>query len=325
MRVREFGEDALIAAFAQIYQARAGVGPESQEESEAEVQVGIGDDGAVLLNHGARQVVTTDIATEGVHFNRTWSSAQDIGAKIAIANLADLFAMGATPHYLTVAIATSGDEEVSYLLDLARGIESVAQAHHASIVGGDVVAGKSLTIAITALGSVERPVLRSGARPGDHLFLTRMTGRSLAGLLLLSGGLADAQSEQVRFFQRPDFHPEDLLECGFDNMTALMDISDGLLADLPKLAKSSAVGIDLDIKDENMKELREFSEKLGRSTLELFLRSGEEHSFVVVVPEANLEKVPARWIRIGRIVEGNRITLGGVGLEMAERSWHWEK
>ena len=312
MKVSDFGEEALIAAFAEIYQARSGV------------QVGIGDDGAVVEISSKRQVITTDIATDGVHFNRSWSKPSDIGAKIAIANLADIYAMGAEPKFLTVALSFSGDEEVSYLLDIARGIESEARQHNVSIVGGDVIAGNSLTIFITAIGEVEAPILRSGAKVGDAVFLTRTTGKSLGGLLLLSKGLASINSDEVRIFQRPDFHPEDLVEFGFENMSALMDVSDGLISDLARIGKASHVGIDLDISEEVLDGLREFAEKTGVPALELFLRSGEEHSFIVFIPREHMGRIPKTWNRIGTAVVGERITLRGAELPIAEVSWHWQ-
>jgi thiamine-monophosphate kinase len=312
VRVRELGEDALIAAFAEIYQAQPGV------------EIGIGDDGAVVVCDHPRQVISTDIATEGIHFNRSWSSPFDIGAKIAIANLADIYGMGATPQYLTVALSVSGEEEVSYLLDIARGIESIAQAHSVSVVGGDVIAGSSLTIAITALGGVESPVLRSGACVGDTVYLSQGTGRSLAGLLLLSKGLAGRDSDDVKFFQRPDFHPGDLPLFGFENISALMDVSDGLISDLSRIARASGVGIDLDIQEDQLAYLRELAERVEVPEWELFLRSGEEHSFIVVIPEEHLSKVPTQWIKIGKVVAGDQITSRGGALDIEEKSWHWQ-
>ena len=305
------GEEALIAAFAEIYRSRAGV------------SVGIGDDGAIVETTSALEVVSTDMATDGIHFNRSWSSATDIGAKIAIANLADIVAMGGVPKFLIVAISAPGDEEVSYLLDIARGIESVAKDFDVSVVGGDLVAGKTLTIAITALGSVKAPVLRSGAKVGDKIFLTRATGRSLAGLLLLSKELASSDSREVRAFQRPEFDPHDLIEFGFEKINALMDVSDGLLSDLPKIAKASRVGIDLTIDEKELSFLESLSEKLAIPPLELFLRSGEEHSFVVVVDSKWQSGTPESWIMLGTVVMGNEITYFGKPLPFQGTSWHW--
>lgn len=315
MQVREFGEDALVAAFAEIYRARNGV------------EIGIGDDGAIVASVAPRQVLTTDIASEGIHFNRAWSSARDIGAKIAIANFADIYAMGGEPKYMTVAISVPGDEEVSFILEVARGIEEISHAHHVSVVGGDVVAGQTLMISITAIGAVGEPVLRSGAQVGDALFVTRGTGKSLAGLLLLSKGLASADSPEVKVFQRPELHPEDLHEFGLSNISALMDVSDGLLTDLGRLAKASGMGIDLTIDPSVLSYLEEVSAKVNLSIRELFLRSGEEHAFIVAVPREKISKVPRKWIRIGEVTAGASITLGGKDLseipELNEKSWHW--
>ena len=305
------GEDALIAAFAEIYRSRTGV------------LVGIGDDGAVVESTSALQVVSTDMATEGIHFNRAWSSALDVGAKIAIANLADIYAMGGMPKFLIVAISAPADEEVNYLLDLARGIESVAREFNVSVVGGDLVAGGSLTISITAFGAVERPVLRSGAKVGDKVFLTRGVGKSLAGLLLLSKGLTTPDSPDVRVFQRPDFNPQDLIEFGLDKAHALMDVSDGLLSDLPKIAQASGVGINLTFGESELSNLTPLSEKVGISPLELFLRSGEEHSFIVVVGAERHSALPKQWIMLGEVVAGSELTYHGKELSLQSKSWHW--
>jgi thiamine-monophosphate kinase len=311
VRVSEIGEDALIAAFAEIYRSRAGV------------LVGIGDDGAVVSSNSPLQVVSTDIATEGIHFNRAWSSATDIGAKIAIANLADIYAMGGTPKFLTVAISAPADEDVSYLLNLARGIESVAAEFEVSVVGGDLVGGSSLAISITAFGAVERPVLRSNAKVGDKVFLTGSVGKSLAGLLLLSKGLATPTSPDVRVFQRPEFTPQILFEFGLEKVNALMDVSDGLLSDLPKIAKASGVGINLTFSESELSYLMPLSERVGISPLELFLRSGEEHSFIAVVSAERHREVPKQWIMLGEVVVGSEITYHGKGMSLHGKSWHW--
>lgn len=305
------GEDALIAAFAEIYRSRSGV------------LVGIGDDGAVVESTSALQVVSTDMAVDGIHFNRAWSSARDVGAKSAIANLADIYAMGGLPKFLIVAISAPADEEVNYLLDLAHGIESVAREFSVSVVGGDLVAGSSLAISITACGTVERPVLRSGAQVGDQVFLTRGVGKSLAGLLLLSKGLATAESPDVRIFQRPEFAPQDLIEFGLEKVNALMDVSDGLLSDLPKIAKASGVGINLTFGESELSDLTSLSEQVGASSLELFLRSGEEHSFIAVVGAEHRSAVPKHWIMLGEVVAGSVITYHGKELPLHSKSWHW--
>ena len=105
-------------------------------EANSELLVGIGDDAAVVARPEAPVVVTTDMAVEDVHFKINWSSAQEIGRKVAAANLADIYAMGGKPKYLTVAMAATGNEELEWMLDIARGI-----AHEAHLVGAQVIGG----------------------------------------------------------------------------------------------------------------------------------------------------------------------------------------
>jgi thiamine-monophosphate kinase len=100
------------------------------------VLVGIGDDAALLARPENHIVVTTDMAVQDVHFKLDWSSSEEIGRKVAAANLADIFAMGGKPKYLTVAMSATGNEEIDWMLGIARGI-----AHEVGIVGAQVVGG----------------------------------------------------------------------------------------------------------------------------------------------------------------------------------------
>ena len=311
MKMRDFGEAALVSAFSEIYHSHPGI------------EVGIGDDAAVVAPLSPLQIVTTDMASDGVHFNRQWSTGRDIGAKIAIANLADIYAMGGIPKYLLVAIAIPADEEVEFLLEIARGIEEIASDYGVAVIGGDVIASTVLTISITAIGSATSLRLRSGAKAGDIVYVTRAPGKSLGGLLLLSQGKASSNSPEVRVFQRPDFHPEDLIDSGLENFSALMDVSDGLLADLPKIAQASGVQIDIDIDESRLTFLKDISGEVAMTPLELFLKSGEEHSFIVCVPPDEVSKVSTHWIRIGTVSSGQGITLGRKPIPFPVESWHW--
>ena len=103
-----------------------------------------------------------------------------------------------------------------------------------------------------------------------------------------------------------------------------MDVSDGLISDLAKIASSSNVGIDLDFDEAILSELRELAERAGSTAPELFLKSGEEHSFIVVIPHDGLAQVPNEWIRIGVATSGGGITLRGAQLPLTATSWHWQ-
>ena len=123
-------ESELIAALAAVF-----------KHSDANVLIGIGDDGAVVAPSSRKSVLAADMAIEGVHFNREWSTLGEIGAKITAANLADIYAMGGNPQYLVAAVTLTGDETLEWISDLAHGIAHEAQSCGAVVVGGDLKAG----------------------------------------------------------------------------------------------------------------------------------------------------------------------------------------
>ena len=172
-----FTEGEVIALLAQIFAT-----------NNSKVEVGIGDDAAVVKTT-ERTVITTDMAVEGVHFRREWSSAFEIGRKITAANLADVICMGAQPTYLVVAVSLTGEEELTWIKELAEGIVFEANLVGATVVGGDLAKGEKITIAITALGEVDKPILRSGAVLGNQIYLSNLPGWSRAGYEILSRGL----------------------------------------------------------------------------------------------------------------------------------------
>src|SRR5438034_3028847 len=153
MTVARVGEFGLIARIT----ARLDPGPAAL--------LGPGDDAAVVAAPDGRVVATTDVLVEGRHFRRDWSSAVDVGHRAAAANLADIAAMGAVPTALLVALCAPPDLEVAWAEELADGLAAEASLAGATVVGGDISAGPTLTVAATALGDLDgcRPVRRSGA------------------------------------------------------------------------------------------------------------------------------------------------------------------
>jgi thiamine-monophosphate kinase len=248
------------------------------------VLLGPGDDAAVVATPDGRVVATTDVLVEGVHFRRDWSSAYDVGRKAAAANLADVAAMGARGTALLVGLAAPADLPLQWSLDLTDGLRDEAAVVGASVVGGDVVRSDTLVISVTALGDLEgrAPVTRSGAQAGDVVVLAGQLGRSAAGLGLLRDG--EQEGELVDAHRRPappyDMGPV-LAVAG---ATAMCDVSDGLVADLGHIARSSGVHIDLDPADE------------------LFLTGGEDHALVATLPPG--VDVPPGARVIGRVRAG---------------------
>ena len=251
--VADLGEWGLIAAL----KARMPAGPLTS--------VGIGDDSAVITTPSGSVVAAVDLLIEDRHFRRQWSSAYDIGVKAAARSLADIAAMGAVNTALLVALATPGTLPARWAADLADGLASEATRAGAGVVGGDTARADVITLSVTALGDLEGrpPVLRSGAKPGDVIAVAGTLGRAAAGLALLTAGVIPAESSPPNTATALDGNEPDALtalvaaqlrpapryEAGPEaarlGATAMIDVSDGLLADLGHLAAASGVQVNV--------------------------------------------------------------------------------
>jgi len=290
--VAEIGEFALIDAIAARLQ-------NAQNDS---VTVGIGDDSAVVSAQGNKVVACLDVLTQGVHFRLDWSSANDIGHKAAAANLADIFAMGATPTALLVGLAIPGDTKVAWVLELADGLRDEAAQVGVQVVGGDVVRGESITISVTALGELgtQQPILRSGAKPGDVVALAGQLGFSAAGLLMLSRGFRSPRA--LVGAHRVPTPPYELARTA-TNATSMIDVSDGLVADLGHVARASNVVINIDSAALVIDEvLTSAAGAFNGNAMEWVLTGGEDHAFVATYGHAL--DVPAGWTVIGEVTLG---------------------
>jgi thiamine-monophosphate kinase len=276
--------------------------------------VGIGDD-AALVQGAERQVITTDVAVAGVHFRTDWSSPFDIGRKITAANVADVLAMGATCDYLVAAVTLTGTEDLKWIEQLARGMKAEADRAGALIVGGDIARSSVITIAMTAVGRCDAPILRSGARVGDDIFISSLTGWSAAGLALLSkekppaGAIA---TKAISEFSAPTLD----YELNFSEATALCDISDSLLIQAQQLAAAS--GVCLHFETELIQSSAEFAElqqlaiATGADVWDWVLGGGEDHVFL-----ATGKDLPG--VRVGRVMSGSGIS--GIEMKKAPVSW----
>jgi thiamine-monophosphate kinase len=248
------------------------------------VIVGIGDDAAILARPENHIVVTTDMAVEDVHFKVNWSSAEEIGRKVAAANLADIYAMGGRPKYLTVAMSATGNEELEWMLGIARGIAHEAKIAGAQVVGGDLARGEKIVISITAIGECTKEILRSGAKVGDSIYITTLPGWSAAGLLALQknirGGAVDFAISEHRA-PSVDYDNAEQIAVGANS---LCDISDSLMIQAEQMA--SASGVEFEIDGELIKahpefaELSQVAELLDVSIFDLILSGGEDHVFL---------------------------------------------
>ncbi|CAN5356418.1 thiamine-phosphate kinase [soil metagenome] len=279
----------------------------------ASALLGPGDDAAVIAAPDGRFVVTTDMMIHGPDFRLAWSTPHDLGWKAAASNLADVAAMGAVPSALVVAIAAPNDTPVSLLEGIADGLRHAcaALAPGAGVVGGDLSASSTLTIAVTAFGDLEGrpPVTRSGARIGDTVAVAGVLGASAAALGLLFEVAVDANgnphaglAEGIRHLTGAQLAPVPPIAAGREaalaGATAMLDLSDGLALDARRIALASGVAID-------------FESSLLGDDPQLALAGGEDHSLLATFPGA----LPPSFRAIGRVVAGSGVTVDGEGYE----------
>ena len=275
------------------------------------VELGPGDDAAVVKAPDGRVVACTDMLVDGRHFRRDWCSATDVGHRAAAANLADIVAMGARPTALLAAVSAPQDLPAEGLEGLASGLAAEAAGVGAAVVGGDTTRGEQLTVTVTALGDLEgrAPVTRSGARPGDVLALAGKTGWAAAGLLILSRGFR-SPGVLVGAYRRPQPPYAAGRDAALMGANAMIDVSDGLLADLGHLATASGVAIDVDTGALDVPEpMANAAEALGADSLTWLLSGGEDHALAAAFPPEVL--LPEGWRRIGTIDEGAGVTVDG--------------
>jgi thiamine-monophosphate kinase len=274
--------------------------------------VGIGDDAAVLAAPDSRVVATTDLLVEGRHFRRDWSSAGDIGAKAAAQNLADVAAMGAVPVALLVGFAAPGDLAVTWARELVAGLAEECARAGATVAGGDVSGADSVVLAVTALGDLagRDPVTRAGARPGDVLAYAGVLGESAAGLALLEAGLT-GPAPLIAAHRRPAPPYQAGPEAAGLGATAMIDVSDGLLADAGHLARASGVQVDIDTgRFGGHPALAAAATALGRpGALDWVLTGGEDHALAATFPAGR--ELPPYWTVIGQVREGQGVLVNG--------------
>ncbi|GGR71163.1 thiamine-monophosphate kinase [Micromonospora fulviviridis] len=273
--------------------------------------LGPGDDAAVVAAPDRRVVASTDVLVEGRHFRRDWSGARDVGHRAAAANLADIASMGATPTALLVALCMPTDLDPAWAEELADGLGAEAALVGASVVGGDMSASPTLTIAVTALGDLagRPPVVRSGARPGDVVALAGRTGWAAAGYTVLSRGFRTPRL-LVEAFRRPEVPYAAGPEAAANGATAMIDVSDGLLADLGHVAKASGVAVDLTREAfEVPRQMRDAAQALGVDPYAWILAGGDDHALAATFPAT--ATLPAGWRPVGRVTEGAGVTVDG--------------
>ena len=266
-----------------------------------QVSLGPGDDAAVLSVDGA-VVTSIDVMNENVHFRTDWASPSDVGHRCVAGAVADIEAMGAVPTAILIALSAPRDIEVTWLDRFMAGVAEECESAHVSLVGGDLSGGTHIGVAVTALGETRgKPVIqRSGARPGDAVAYKGRLGWAAAGLAVLTRGFRSPRA-LVNAYQIPQVPYGAGVEAGRHGATSLIDVSDGLVADLEHIAQASAVVIDLDSGTMPIPEpLDAVAHATGKNPLDFLLSGGEDHALVGTFP---FGEVPQTWTVIGRVLE----------------------
>ena len=276
------------------------------------VEVGPGDDAAVIACLDGRAVVCVDVLVEGKHFRRDWSSAIDVGRRAAAASLSDVNAMGAMSTSLLVGLAAPGDLPGAWIMEAAAGLKEEASTAGAILVGGDTTEGDVIVLSVTALGSLEgrSAVTRGGAKPGDRVVVCGRLGWAAAGLAVLGRGF---RSPKVLV----DAHRFPVIDytagprAAVAGATAMIDVSDGLLADLSHIAKSSGVAIDVNSESLEVAEpLQAAAAAYNVDPKVWMLTGGDDHALVACL-SAGIE-IPVGFVEIGQVSEGSaQVTVDG--------------
>ena len=274
------------------------------------VLVGPGDDAAQVQIGDGRVLISTDVLVDGRHFRRDWASGQDIGRRAAAQSLSDLNAMGGGTTAVVVGVTAPPDLPVEWMLELSTGLAEECALVGAAVVGGDLTRADVLTISVAAIGSVAgRPVLRSGARPGDVVAMRGRQGWAAAGLAVLQRGFRSPRAV-VEAYRRPEVPYGAGAEAVTAGASALVDVSDGLVADVGHVAQASGVAIDLRAEAFPVDEpLQAVGAALGVDPLTFVLGGGDDHPVVGCFASADV--VPAQWRVIGAVAEGSGVTVDG--------------
>jgi thiamine-monophosphate kinase len=300
------------------------------------VATGIGDDAAIVEPaRNTLDVLTTDALVEGVHFDRRWSSARDIGFRALAVNLSDVAAMGASPRAALLSLILPADLPVADLDDLLDGFLAAAQPYGLALVGGNVTASPGpLIVDVTVTGAVRprRMLLRGGARPGDELYVSGEVGAGAAGLDWLRAGAPGRGDESADVAQgfspavAQGFSPA--LKAGLEACaarylrpearvrlgglvgrnraaSACVDLSDGLADAVRQIASAGGVGAAIEAEALPLNPAAErWSEARGIDPIQAALTGGDDYELLFAVPRRRRRK----FLAVSRLVKSVPVT-----------------
>ena len=290
------------------------------------LKLGVGDDAAVINADGEKDwVVSCDAFLEGVHFGANTHPPDSVGYKALARATSDLAAMGATPQFFLLALALPADRTGAWLDRFLKGMNRASRTLRIKLVGGDTTKFPSVMASITVIGEVARgkAITRAGASPGDTICVSGRLGGAQLGLELVRKGLA--RRKDLSAWLQPHLYPRIRIELGAwlarnRIASSMMDLSDGLSTDLPRLCSASGVGAVL--RSDNIPRLDiakvplKRTGKLQLDPLAMALHGGEDYELLFTVPSPQLkrlQKAPgySDLAAIGQITAGKSVMLEG--------------
>ncbi len=315
MKLSEIGELSLLGRIRSRFARGA-----------RDVIAGIGDDSAVIIPRDQPLLLTTDMMTEGIHFDFEFTTWFQLGYKLVSVNVSDIYAMGGIPRFLLLDLAADRKTDDQHIESFFEGVQAAMSAHLVRLIGGDLSSSKSgATLCATVIGYAEKPVMRSGARPGDHIYVTGTLGDSACGLELLKRIRRPLSIETGEKRDHPlgwrtmkpvlkrHLLPEARRPGRIAKVaTAMIDVSDGLFIDLARLCDESKVGARIFMRHLPLSfGMKKIATALDLDPYALATSGGEDYELLFTVPPGR--KVDAAWI--GEVTESGRIFVDRNGNE----------
>lgn len=290
------------------------------EQKDSGIIIGIGDDAAVFTCPEEKILVTTDMMTEGVHFDLAYTSASQLGFKLVSVNVSDIYAMGGTPRFIFLNIALQRDASEEFFRDFFNGVSTANNIYGLKLLGGDISSAiNDMTVSATVIGAAEKIVTRAGAKVGDRIYLTSTTGDSACGLEILKrltpeeksaikkhdfGLIGNGKEQQKELTLNINsknitlgFHTaEPLIKRHLmpvvkypghfaDYATSMIDVSDGLFIDLIRICDESNVGAKVYLnKIPVSHQMKIASSIMGLDCHSLATSGGEDYELLFTAP-----------------------------------------
>jgi len=326
MKLSEIGELSLLKRIRKRFKTGS-----------KDVVAGIGDDAAVVAPHDQSLLLTTDMMTEGVHFDLKFTTWFQVGFKLISSNVSDIYAMGGNPRFVLLDLAMDKKTDEKSLESFFDGVESAMAAYRVELIGGDLSSSKAgAAVSATLVGYARKPVMRSGARPGDKIYVTGKLGDSACGLKLLkiirrplSLETGEKSDKPVGWSIMEPLVRRHLLPVARKPgqitriATAMIDVSDGLFIDLSRLCDESGVGARVSMGHLPLSsQMQKAAGALGIDPYRLATSGGEDYELLFTASPKR--KVDA--VCIGEITESDRVFIDRNGREYPlspEGYQHW--